>query len=207
MHLIRKLVLVSAALALPVAWAVTAVAPGPAGAVTPPVAPGTNYCSTVTGTVTFNPAMTLNGSSSVTTETATIAATATKCKVSKGVAPTKGTTTAKIVTKGPKANACTGLATSRPVALGVAWTHTPAIANSTVSFPGYTVVQNKAGDEGFSLPKSGQKSTVTGSYPGTDSGHTSTALVYTTKTESQLAAACATGLKSLTIGGGAVYLR
>lgn len=180
---------------------------GSASAANPP-APGTITCTQITGKITFTPPLTLAGNAnSEVTKTTT---TSTHCTVSTGTAPTKGVTHSTITKTSTNntANSCTGLATSVPVTEHVVWTHTPLIANTTVKFSGLMqATEPVSGDAGFTLPNTGGTASVTGSYPGTDHGKTSTATVYTNKTASQIATACATGVASLTIDAGSATLK
>jgi hypothetical protein len=66
-----------------------------------------------------------------------------------------------------------------------------------------------SGDAGFTLPQTGGTSSVTGSYPGTDKGKTSTATVYTNMTALQIGTLCsnATGVASLTLDAGTATLK
>lgn len=192
-------------LALPLAVALPT---GSASAANPP-APGTNTCTHITGKITFTPPLTLSGNAnSEVTKTRT---TSTGCTVSTGKAPTRGVTTSTITktTTNNTANSCTGLETSVPVTEHTVWTHTPAIANSTVKFSGLMTATSTSGDAGFTLPNTGGTASVTGSYPGTDHGKTSTATVYTNMTAAQIATLCtsATGVASLTIASGSATLK
>ena len=195
-------------IALPLAVALPT---GSAFAANPP-APGTITCMHVTGKVTFTPPLTLAGNS--TSEVTKTRTTSTGCTVSRGTAPTKGVSTSTITktTTNTTANSCTALATAQviPVTEHVVWTHTPLIANSTVKFSGLMPATSASGDAGFSLPNSpGGTASVTGSYPGTDHGATSTAAVFTNMTATQIATLCssATGVASLTISSGSATLK
>jgi hypothetical protein len=195
------------ALALPLAVALPA---GFASAANPP-APGTITCTHITGKVTFTPPLTLTGNAnSEVTKTKT---TGTGCTVSTGTAPTKGVTTSTITktTTNNTANSCTALASAQtiPVTEHTVWTHTPLIANSVVKFSGLMPATSASGDAGFTLPNTGGTSSVTGSYPGTDHGKSSTATVYTNMTAAQITTVCEStaGVASLTIASGSAMLK
>jgi hypothetical protein len=205
-RLIQALVasfVVALALPLAVVWQA-----GPASAAT--AAPGTITCTHITGTITFTPALHATGTSN--TEVAKTRTTSTGCTVSTGKAPSKGVTTSSITTTSTNdsANACAGLATSRPVTEHAVWTHTPLIAPSTVKFSGLMVATEPvSGDAGFTLPNTGGTASVTGSYPGTDHGATSTATVYINMTAAQIFTACGTtaGVAKLTLDAGSATLK
>jgi hypothetical protein len=99
---------------------------------------------------------------------------------------------------------------SVPVTEHAVWTHTPLIANSTVKFTGLMVATEPTSmDAGFTLPNTGGSATVTGSYPGTDHGKTSTATVYINMTATAIFAACGTtaGVAKLTLDAGTATLK
>jgi len=175
-----------------------------AGTVTPTtaagglVATGTVTCSNVSGTITFNPPLSNSGTSP---ETTTISLNASGCtQTGSNAQVTSGTATATIP---GSTNACTSLLTSKPVAVGVAWT--PSSVHATVAtFSGYAVVMNSAGDIGFGLPASGGTASVAGSFAGSDNGSASKATTYSALTSTQLLAECgaATGMSTLAITSG-----
>jgi hypothetical protein len=160
--------------------------------------PGSVSCTKIKGSISFNPPLTLNGTS---TENTTIDITVSGCSASGGgVKPKKGVVNQDISTS-TSTNGCTSLENSQPENLTVTWAPGSKISPTAASFSGYSVATNGAGDEGFSLPDSGGTGSTTGSYAQA-SGVTATA--YSNETASALASACSSsgGLKSLKITSG-----
>jgi hypothetical protein len=208
MHMPRKL-LAAVVLTVPTVLFTTA-GVAPSWAAPSAAAPGTITCTHVSGKVTFTPPLTLSGNSN--TETTKTRTVFTHCHVSTGTAPTKGVTASTIIktTTNMTANSCAALGASMPVTEKVVWTHTPTIANSTVKFSGdMGATEPTSMDAGFTLPNTGGTASVTGSYPGTDHGATSSSTVYTNMTGTAIGAACAsaTGLASLTLDAGTITLK
>ena len=161
--------------------------------------PGTVSCNTIKGTITFNPPLTLSGSSP---ENANVKITVKGCSVTGGtVKPKKGTVSGGLTSGGN--NNCTSLENSQPETLTVKWAPAGKINPTTASFSGYSVATNAQGDEGFSLPNSGGTGSTAGSYA-QSSGVTATA--YSNETSSQLASACGSsgGLKTLKLTSGSI---
>jgi hypothetical protein len=211
MHLPRKLMIAALSLAVPVSL-VNAVDVDPGWAAPSAAAPGTISCTGVTGKVAFNPTLEAKGDSN--TETSTTTITLTHCRTSKGTAPSKGvvTSTTKTTTTNNSADSCAGLAGSakRATAFTIAWTHSPSISKSVVSFSGFTpTLEPVSKDAGFVLPNTGGKVSVTGSFTGTDGGKTSHAVLYVAMTAAQIGAACAhlDGIASLKFDAGSVTLK
>jgi hypothetical protein len=165
------------------------------------VATGSVTCTSVTGTIAFNPPLTNSGTSP---ETTSITLTASGCTPAGSSASTvtSGTATATIQSA---TNGCLSLLTSKPVAVAVAWSPS-SIHASVATFSGYAIVSDAGGNIGFGLPNSGGTATIAGSFAGTDNGATSKATTYSALTQTTLLAACATaaGVPSLAITNGSV---
>jgi len=188
-NLTRKLMLAAGVMALPFAAVITMGA-GPASAAkSSPTGSGNPNCSKVKGTIKFSPPLTNSGTAA---ETATIAATATKCKGGTPV-PKKVTTKASI-TGGT--SGCSSLATAAPPTLTE--TYSPgSISPSAIS--GGTESSTTSPHIAFSI--TGE--TTTGSYA--NAGGTSVTAT-TNETSAAFAAACGStkGLASLKIVSGNV---
>ena len=197
---LRKVTVMLAALVVPISL-VSVLGAGAASAKGSPIAqPGKVTCTKITGSITFNPPLTLNGTSA---ENTTVKITVKGCSVSGGgVKPKKGTVNKDISTPS-STNACTSLGNSQPESLTVNWAPGSKILPTTASFSGYAVATNGAGDEGFTLPDSGGTGSTAGSYAQASGV---TAAAYSNETSNQLAAACAApgGLASLKIVSGSV---
>jgi hypothetical protein len=90
---------------------------------------------------------------------------------------------------------------NEPITFVVKWAKD---GTSSVTFPGFTPVA--AATAGFSLGGTG--TTVSGSYPGTDTGASSTATALFESTTTQIVGACGSevGLKSLRVKSGTLSL-
>jgi hypothetical protein len=196
---LRKFVLTASALALPLTLvAVLNVGAGVASAKGAPInQPGTVSCSEISGTITFNPPLTLTGSS---TENAKVDITVKKCSVSGGtVKPKKGVVDEPLATG---TNNCASLENSMAETLTIDWAPASKINPTTASFSGYTTGTNSKQDEGFILPNSGGTGSAVGSYAQASGV---TAAAYTNETETQLTAACSgAGISSLKITSGTI---
>ena len=162
--------------------------------------PGKVTCSKITGSITFNPPLTLSGTS---TENTTVKITVKGCSVSGGTVKPKKGTVDKDISTASSTNSCSSLGNSQPETLTVIWAPGSKIAPTTASFSGYAVATNGKGDEGFSLPDSGGTGSTAGSYAQASGV---TAQAFSNETSSQLAAACAapSGLASLKITSGSI---
>jgi hypothetical protein len=181
----RKLLLAGAAIALPVS---TLAISGVASAAK--TGTGTVTCSTITGSISFKPALKSTGP--YTAEKSTAKITLSGC--SGGVPTPKGGKVTQTLSSATSTNDCTSLATGTSESITVKW---KGVAPSTTAFPPYTTGTDSEGDAGFVL----SKGTTTGSYPASG---TASAAVYTNQTEAQILAACGTsaGLKKLTLSQG-----
>ncbi len=199
--MIRKLLVVAAAIAMPVS--IIAVSGGMAGASNPhTVGTDTITCSKLTGTVSFSPALTLKGYTSGVTTT-TVKATVSGCTV-KG--STKQTVTGGAVsgtiksTKG-KGGTCGGLTAASITDSGTLTTKwAPTAAGSSVLNIKSIAGGTKSSHGTFTIPGK-VKGTATGSFLGSNKGGSDKTSAQTTETVTALATACAskTGLKSLAI--------
>jgi hypothetical protein len=167
------------------------------------IATGGVTCTNVVGVVNFSPPLTSSGTSAETTE---ISLTASGCTTSgSNAAPVTGGRASATIQS--TSNSCTGLLSSKPVAVAVTWAPN-SIHASVASFSGYAIVPDAAGHIGFSLPGSGGTVTVAGSFAGSDNGAASKASTFSDQTTAQLLATCGTtaGVASLTIASGSVTL-
>ena len=187
MKLSRKLLLAGAAIALPIS---TLAISGVASAAK--TGTGTVTCTTITGSISFKPA--LKSSGPFTTEKSTAKITLAGC-TGGTPSPTKGGKLTQSLSSATSTNDCTSLATGSSESLTVKWKG--GIAPTTTSYSTYSTGTDGAGDAGFVL-KSG---TSTGSYAETGKAN---AAVYSNQTEAQILAACGTskGLSKLTISQG-----
>jgi len=188
--MIRKLLVVAAAVAIPVSVvAVTGVTAGAAKGPSP--ATDTAVCSGISGTVNFSTPLTTNGSTSA-TETTTVNATLTGCSATGGVpvSLTGGTVTGSFAGKPGSAKhpsaTCGGLlgATKEKGTVSVTWNSTPAVPGTTIALKSATggVSGTQAS---FSL--SGK---YKGSFGGSDKGKTSATQARTVESVGTLSGEC-----------------
>ncbi len=201
--MIRKLLVVAAAIAMPIS--IVAVSGGTASASNPHTA-GTDTitCTKLTGTVKFSPKLTDTGYTSGATTT-TVTATVSGCSA-KGSFTTKvtsGTVTGTIKgaagTKASPSGKCAALTGSNTDAgtLTTKWTATPADA------PSVLVVKSVAGGTKsshgtFTIPGKTVGS-ASGSFLGANSGKSDKTVAQTTDTLTQILASCKSGLSTLAI--------
>jgi hypothetical protein len=186
----RKLVLGVATLLLPIGLLATVGASG-ATANASVTGSGTNNCSTLSGSLSFSPALKSGGTA--TTETVTVKSIATGC-TGGTPAPTKILGSAKLVISKAGANDCAGLAGGSNN-VTIKETYTPKVTAST--FTGTATGGISAtGDATFTT-----NGVVTGSYP---SGTASS--VADVGSAATIGAACGTakGVAKLTIKSGSV---
>ena len=203
--MIRKMLVIAAAVAMPVS--VIAATAGPAAAVTKVNA--TNYtvtCTAIAATATFSPKLT-NTATAASPEKTKIAGSVTKCTAT----PTTGGAAVKLskgtvsgtITNASSTHTCAGLTTptTETGSLKVTWTTIPAgtlLTATSTAFP--TTVTGGAGGNGratFTIAFSH----VTGSFQGSDSGASSTSDAQTTTTAASIFTTCgkSTGLTSIKI--------
>ncbi len=200
--MIRKLLVVAAAIAMPVS--VVAVSGGLAGASNPRTA-GTDTitCKALKGTVSFSPALTLKGYTSGVTTT-TVKATVSGCTVkgSTKESSVTGTASGTIKSTKGKGGTCGGL-TAKSITdagtLTTTWKATPAAAPSVLHIK--SVAGGTKNSHGTFVIPGTTKGSATGSFLGANNGGSDKTVAQTTETVTALATACAskTGLKSLAI--------
>jgi hypothetical protein len=200
--MIRKLLVIAAAVAMPVS--VVAVTSGVAGAkVKPPTAAtDTATCSGLSGTISFSEPLTNAGYPSG-IETTTVSGTLSGCTASGGFAVSglsatlSGTFAGKAGSAKHPSGVCTGLlgATKEKGSIAVGWTSSPPVPNTTISLKSAAGGVGTNGNASFSLTGS-----YKGSFGGADKGKSSSVEAYTTASVGTLAAECAgAGISSLTI--------
>ncbi|MGD0394014.1 MAG: hypothetical protein ABSC41_15390 [Acidimicrobiales bacterium] len=201
--MIRKLLVVAAAIAMPVS--VFAVSGGMASASNPHTAASdTIKCTKLTGTVKFSPKLTDTGyTSGATTTTVNVklsgctAAGSFKTKVSGGTVT--GTIKGAAGTSSSPSGKCAALTGSNTDAgkLTTKWTATPADAPSVLTVKS-VAGGTKSSHGTFTIPGTA-KGTATGSFLGSNKGASDKTVAQTTETLTQILASCATGLSSLAI--------
>lgn len=163
------------------------------------VATGSVTCGALAGMVTFDPPLTLTGTSP---ETLRVTLTAGDCTTSGSNVPhiTSGTVSTAERTG---TNSCEALISSKALKLSVDWIPR-SVEPSVVSYSGYSPTESAGGGSGLTFPNSGGRAKVSGSFTGSKDGANSTASVFTNEGISELASACtsATGLTSLSISSG-----
>ena len=202
--MIRKMLVVAAAAAMPItAIAATTVVSGAAAA----KVDATHYtvdCTGIAATAKFSPALT-NAGGALSLETTTIKGTASSCTVTPTVGGTPVTITgAKIggtLTNASSDHKCAGLATptSTTGSLSVSWKSSPKLtAGTSVSSP--NLVTGGTGANGHATFALTFNPTATGPFQGTDTGGSSTTDAQTVPTLGTILASCAgKGLKSVAI--------
>lgn len=172
------------------------------GGVTPAAASsgtqsGTVSCKSMTGGIRFNPPLKTDGSAP---EVTNVRMTVRDCTGHNGGAsPHSGSGTEAF----SGTNSCTSLDSgSEAITFLVNWSSNDG--ESEIDFPGFAM--SSSGKASFSLGGTG--TTVSGSYPGTDGGASSTVTVITNMTSAQVTSACngSSGLRQLKIRGGSLDL-
>ncbi len=198
---VRKLILGVAVIGLPLG-AVSAVAATGVAMAKAINQPGTLDCSGIKGTVTFTPPLSFTAQ----TVKTVISATVSGCTpTGGGLKPKSGKATSTVTMSN---DSCTGLTggSTTPQVLKTKWAPSTKIKPTSITFSGYDIVTNGAGDEGFSLPQaSGGTASATGSYVGSDAGASSTAQAFLNETGGQIATQCNTGISKLTISSGSAH--
>ena len=197
MYRMKRVLGATAALLLPLGL-VTAIGSGPAMAAAAP-SPGTVNCTTITGSFKFSPPLTLAGTGG--SEVVTAKTTLTNCTATGGKTPKKGTT---ISTSTDATNGCVAVlqGAAKSVTLTTKWSP-GSIAPSVGTFPPATTSGDPA-----TIKFGGPGTTGTGSYPGSDSGKSSTAQITLGQTTAQITTLCqsAKGLKGLTVVSGSAHV-
>jgi len=202
--MIRKLLMVAAVAIVPVG----AVVASGGQAWANPIQAGTASCKTITGKVAFAHKLTKNGtvaSSGPLTQTDTLTATLGGCTTVPAGKATSATVKGTLVSTTPKggtAYKCTGIAgVTKYTSATITVTWNKPIA-PTVTKPSQDYGTVIGGHGEFILPDQAKGGTTssTGSFTGTDSGHTSASQAETTLTTAALLAACdSSGTSSLSI--------
>ncbi len=212
--MIRKMLILAAALAIPVT--VVGATAGTASAKGSPPVNATNYTAACTGikaTASFSPALTTNGGTA-SPETTKIKGSASSCTAT----PTSGgtpvtITSAKIsgtITDASSTHTCSGLAspTTESGSLTIKWKTSPKLTSST-SVVNPTTVTGGIGADGHATFSIAFGPATSGPFQGTDNGTSSSTNAETTSTLSSILATCGgkKGLKSIAIqpnanGGG-----
>jgi hypothetical protein len=169
-------------------------------------AAGTVSCTVAKGAVSFSPPLTTTGPYAP--ETATAKVTFSSCSGSV-TTPTKGSINAPITSIStdqcpPPSSSGTSGGT-----LTVKWAP-GKIEPSAVSFTSKTTGSGGPDDGlGFLFPGMGGSGSVSGSFPGSDVGKTSSAAVYSNDSSTALLTQCSSksGLKKMTIVGGSIDLK
>jgi hypothetical protein len=161
-------------------------------------------CSAVTGSINFDPPLTNKGSAS---EVVHFDLSSQKCAPSATITPAVTGAAAKGTIRG-ESGTCAGILISKPVNVAITWTPS-SIPPTYLSLRGYGIKNNAQGFEGIALSASRGGSTARGSYVGLDHGATSTALLFTHETVTQILGVCGAplGLRSLPITSGSFTLR
>ena len=161
---------------------------------------GSVVCTTLTGTMKFDPPLTSAGTSP---EVAPLRLVISGCTASGGATPKEGHGSAAIPLH---TNNCSSL-TSRsksPITLAIRWSPT---TDETSEVRLAEFAPTKTAAIGFRL--GGSKTTVNGSYPGSNHGASSRATLVSSTSPSKLASACAStkGLEVLKIVGSSLELK
>ena len=196
--MIRKLLVVAAAAALPVT--VIAASGATAGAKAAPKVDATNYtvsCTGITGSASFSPPLTISSSGAETTKikgslsgcTATPSAGGTPIAITGAkVSGSFSTTTS---------TGCAGLlgSTAESGSLTVKWKASPALAASSSVIPIASVTGGATSDlrASFMIPGAVPGGPATGPFQGTNSGASDATSATSTQTEAQLTTLCLPG--------------
>jgi hypothetical protein len=213
--MIKKILLIAVAIAMPVG--ILSASGGIAGAKGKPVFDGnaTNYtvsCKDLTGTVSFSPKLTLAGYTNGTAVQTHVTGSFSKCKqgaaskadgkVAISGGTFNGTLTGAPGTPAAPSGQCTSLEgnTTEPPgsSLSVTWTGSPAITSgpsveNILQVTGGSYTGKKSVVYGQFKISGALPNSSSGSFQGTDSGHSSLTQAATTQSESVLASECAGG--------------
>ncbi len=202
--MIRRMVVIAAAIALPVS--VVAATGSMAGAGAPKIdaTHNTVTCTGVSGTVKFSPPITTNESAG--TETTSIKATLTGCTSNAtGLTVLSGSAKGSISsTHTAGTNGCTALAGNNTEngTLTTKWKSSPKLSSGSSVVTVHSVMGSigSNGNATFHIPGS-TPSSGTGSFSGTDNGASDATSAQTTTSASSILATCETakGLKSIGI--------
>ena len=149
------------------------------------VATGRVMCRKVTGSITLSPPLQKGG---MKPEKMVWKIHVSDCTTTKSnVKHVKGVNMISIVHR-PN-NACGGVVYSKSMRPSFAWIP-KSVHSTSASFSGFSFLQNKAGEEGFTMPNSGGSASVTGSFAGKDHGKRSVVTLYTNLTIAKFRTAC-----------------
>jgi hypothetical protein len=205
--MIRKMLVIAAAIAMPVS--VIAASGGVAGAATTgPAAADSIICTAITGTLHFNHPLNDTGYTSGTIVT-TVSASLSKCTVKGSTKETvsKGTVTGTLTsvagTKAKPVGKCTSLvgSASETGTLSTAWAATPSLS----AYPSKISVKSDTGGTHsghgtFTIPGGVANGPATGSFGGAaKTGSADKTVAQTTLTTSAILTACKKGVSSLSI--------
>jgi hypothetical protein len=203
--MLRKLLVVAAAIAMPVS--IVAVSGGMAGASNPNGSPAkaTVGCKGLSGSLAFSPHLIAAGDGTTAIRT-TVSAKLTKCTATGGVTVTGGTVSGVLTgapgTSKKPSGTCLGLSGqgTENGTLTIKWTPSSVPASKLVvkSDVGGTIGSHAS----FTIPGK-TKSAASGSFLGTNSGGSDKSVAETVETTAQILTACKAGIKTLAIEGGA----
>ena len=206
--MIRKLLLVAAATAMPLG--IIAATGGVASAkTTVNVANDSVTCADVSGTVTFSPPLTLSGGATH-SQTTTVSASLKKCGVTgPNAAKVTGGTVSGTIVDPSTTGSCTGLSGASVVtgSLSTTWKSKDILqpgSTSTTTFNqdvGSTYTKGKNSYGLFEIPGAGGTIGVSGDFTGSNGGATSSIEAQTKDTDAQIVTQCESpgGLSTLTI--------
>ena len=231
--MIRKMLLIAAAVAMPLGViAATAGTASAAAVIDSNGAPATASCTTNGGTLTFKTPIGIVTSGGYQApaknkgqqiKVAGVVLTCTSSAVSQG--SFTGVLSGKIKTANPgdtpaQEYSCTGLVGVSPApggtlsgALKIKWA-APAGVKFSQKKSAIAVTSIKGGVDGtghgtFTIPGNPGTGSISGGFPGSDAGASSTSTDATQQTEGQLASACSApgGISSITLGSGTASLQ
>jgi hypothetical protein len=201
--MIRKLLVVAAAIAMPAS--VIAVSGGMAGASNPNGSPAnaTVACKGLSGSLKFSPHLIAAGDGTTAIKT-TVSATLSKCTATGGVTVTGGKVSG-VLTGAPgtakkPSGTCLGLSGqgTENGTLTIKWS--PSAAGTSKLVVKSDVGGTSGSHATFTIPGK-TKSTASGSFLGTDNGNKDKSVAETVETTAQILTACKAGINSLAIQG------
>jgi|HubBroStandDraft_2_1064218.scaffolds.fasta_scaffold647381_1 hypothetical protein len=201
--MIRKLLLVAAATAMPLGMIAATAGTSGAKVVKVNATTATVTCTGISGTASFKPAVTSNEAAG-TTKTS-IKATLTGCTTNDGVTVTKASVKGTLSDTHAAENGCTSLAGSITASgpLTTKWTTTPKLSSgaSVINVNSLTGGIGSDGNATFSIPGSTPNGTPSGSFQGTNGGAGDATSAQTTTSAASILTTCesAKGLKSIAI--------
>jgi hypothetical protein len=202
--MIRKLMMVAAAAAMPLGVIAATGGIATAKALPTDASHDTVTCTGISGSVKFKPALTTNGTPS-SSGTTSIKGALTGCTTNGGFSIVSNKV--KGVLTSTSTHACTGLAgiTQETGTLTVTWKASVKLVSKTSTITIHTAqggFDNTATHANFKIPGSpgGTNSSVSGSFAGNDGGASSTTDANSVETLAAIGASCgAKGLKAITL--------